>query len=177
MGLVWYVAYGSNMVAERLQCYLAGGTPPGAVRTYLGGRDPSPPRDSRPVTVAHHLFFAGASRVWGGGGVAFVEPRAARAARTPAVAHLLTLEQLADLVAQENGGEAPGPAIDALPAEGHRHELAVARYDLLVGVAPIDGVPAALLTTSLPPPVNPPSPAYEEMLRRGRRRWHGGPGA
>ena len=41
---VWYVAYGSNMSAARFGCYISGGRPPGARRTYLGCRDQSPPR-------------------------------------------------------------------------------------------------------------------------------------
>ena len=36
---VWYVAYGSNLRAARFGCYLAGGRPDGACRTYDGCRD------------------------------------------------------------------------------------------------------------------------------------------
>jgi hypothetical protein len=177
VSVVWYVAYGSNMVPERLGCYLAGGTPPGATRRYLGARDPSPPRRSLPVTVPHRILFAGVSRVWGGGGVAFVEARATPGTATPAVAHLLTIEQLADLVEQENGGEAPGPQLGHLPGAGERHELTFARYDLLVGLEPIEGLPAVLLTSSRPPLRNDPSPAYAEMLRLGRELFSSGTGA
>ena len=171
MASVWYVAYGSNMVPERLACYLAGGTPPGARRTYLGARDATPPRESRPLVIPHRVFFAGVSRVWGGGGVAFAEPRATHGTRTPAAAYLLEHSQLEDLVEQENGGESPGPEIARLPSDGQRHELAFARYDLLIGLAPIDGAPAVLHTTSLPPPENPPSGDYERMLAQGRGHW------
>lgn len=48
-GLVWYAAYGSNLAAVRLRCYLAGGRPPGGARTYPGARDPSPPRRDIPI--------------------------------------------------------------------------------------------------------------------------------
>ena len=53
--LVWYVAYGSNLSRARLQEYLD------------RGPDPSPPRDDRPLTIGHPLFFAGRSKVWTGG--------------------------------------------------------------------------------------------------------------
>ncbi len=178
--LVWYVAYGSNMVPHRLACYLGGGRPEGSDRTYLGTRDPRPPRESRAVSVPHRLFFAGVSRVWGGGGVAFIEQEAGierpggRQVATPAVAHLISVEQLSDLVAQENGGEAPGDLISDLPECGRSVVVADGRYDVLVGLEPIDGRPAVALTAGSPPSPNPPSPAYGAMVRRGRRTWWGG---
>ena len=88
--LVWYVAYGSNLGAARLQRYLD------------RGPDPTPPRADRSLTIGHPLFFAGESTVWGGGR-AYVdhEPDAGRA--TLARAWLLTSEQWADLHRQESG--------------------------------------------------------------------------
>lgn len=32
--LVWYAAYGSNLAAARFRCYVVGGRPAGAARTY-----------------------------------------------------------------------------------------------------------------------------------------------
>lgn len=160
---VWYVAYGSNKVPARFHTYLRGGRPAGSRRTYLGARNPELPERCEAIRIPHRLFFAGESPVWGGG-VAFVDPRADPVHSTPAVAWLVTTEQLCDLVAQENGGEAPGPAIPGLPRSGERIVVAAGRYDMLVGLEPIDGIAAATLTSSDPPPPNEPSPTYLALV-------------
>ena len=95
---VWYVAYGSNMSAARFGCYISGGRPRGARRTYLGCRDRSPPLRDVGIRLAGGLTFAGESRVWGGG-IAFYNPDAD--GRVAARAYLLTFGQLSDVVAQE----------------------------------------------------------------------------
>lgn len=95
---VWYVAYGSNMSAARFGCYISGGRPRGARRTYLGCRDPSPPRRHIGIHLAGGLTFAGESRVWGGG-MAFYHPHLD--GELAARAYLLTFGQLSDVVAQE----------------------------------------------------------------------------
>ena len=96
--LVWYVAYGSNMRAARFGCYISGGRPRGARRTYLGCRDQSPPRLNVGIHLAGGLTFAGRSSVWGGG-MAFYDPHAD--GEMAARAYLLTSGQLSDVVAQE----------------------------------------------------------------------------
>jgi hypothetical protein len=174
--LVWYVAFGSNMDPDRLSCYLEGGRPEGARREYRGARDPSPPRAAEPVRIPHHLRFCGRSSVWGGG-VAFVEPVADPAAATPAVAWLITTEQLSDLVAQENAGNAPGPALGHLPGPGRSSVLATGWYDTLVGVEPphrgAGASGAVVLTATELPAAHLPSVGYLDLLRAGRRRWFG----
>jgi hypothetical protein len=95
---VWYVAYGSNMSAARFGCYISGGRPRGARRTYLGCRDQSPPRRDIGIHLAGGLTFAGESKVWGGG-MAFYHPHAD--GELAARAYLLTFGQLSDVVAQE----------------------------------------------------------------------------
>lgn len=171
--LVWYVAFGSNMDPDRLSCYLAGGRPVGASRTYAGARDPSPPRDGVPTTIPHRLVFGGMSSVWGGG-VAFVEIDEDDSVATPAVAWLLTIEQLADLIAQENGLEPPGEVPAELPDHGQKGRVSGGRYDMLVGLGEIDGHRAVVLTCGEPPPPNAPTEDYLATIRRGRERWHPG---
>jgi len=68
---VWYASYCSNLKSARLLSYITGGQPPGSVSTNPGCHDPSPPLDVRPITLPYELYFAGHSRTWGGGGVAF----------------------------------------------------------------------------------------------------------
>lgn len=126
------------------------------------------------MRIPHQLVFGGVSEVWGGG-VAFVEAHRSPGSDTPCLAHLITIEQLADLAAQECGAEAPGPAVPVLPGPGERLTLGLGRYDLLVGADPLDGVAAVILTSSAIPPANEPSLAYAELIREGRARHHGPP--
>lgn len=65
---VWYASYGSNMHMDRLATYIAGGTPPGAARTYPGCRDHRAPERSIAVELEGRLYFATESPVWTGAG-------------------------------------------------------------------------------------------------------------
>jgi hypothetical protein len=111
--------------------------------------------------------FAGVSEVWGGG-VAFVDPQRSPEAETPGLAHLMTVEQLADLAIQECGGEAPGEDISMLPGPGQCLRVGSGRYDLLLGADHLGGVAAVILTSSDIPPQNEPSPTYLQLIREGR---------
>ncbi|KAB8163805.1 histone deacetylase [Streptomyces sp. 3MP-14] len=174
--LVWYAAYGSNMWPERLGCYLRGGRPPGSLREYPGCRDPSPPARSAPVTVPGALYFATESAVWTGGR-AFLDPDAG--GETPAVAHLLTVEQFADIAAQEMG-RAGGGDLDPLALLGasDRARLGPGRYETLVRLGASAGVPVLTLTAPWgvdTHPGNAPAAAYLRMLGRGLMAGHGWP--
>ena len=72
--MLWYVAYGSNLHAARLDWYLRGGRPPGGLRTYPGCRDCRPPRRTVPALIPGGVYFAGESRAWTGG-MAFYDPQ------------------------------------------------------------------------------------------------------
>jgi hypothetical protein len=141
--LVWYVAYGSNMHAARFACYLSGGRPRDARRTYLGCRDRSPPRRDIGVHLPGGLVFAGESMVWGGG-IAFYDPvaRGELAAR----AYLVTFGQLSDVIAQEarrpvGGDLVLGDGADRWPVGGSHV------YETLLYVADSDGLPMFTITS------------------------------
>ena len=110
---IWYVAYGSNLAAARLACYLEGGCPPGGSRVNPGARDRTLPTRSEPVDLPGTTYFAGRSPQWGGG-VAFYDPD--EPGRTAARAFLVTAGQLADIAAQE---------MYRLPADGDPLEQVV----------------------------------------------------
>lgn len=162
--LVWYVSYGSNMNAARLNCYLAGGTPPGAQRANPGCRDPRPPRRVISCELAGGVYFATWSPVWGGGR-AFFDPELP--GTVPARAYLITPEQFADIAAQEMYRD-PGEDLDlAEVLASGRVELGPGRYETLLHVGNREGHP--LLTFTAPwhasdVPHIPPSPAYLRML-------------
>lgn len=175
--LLWYVSYGSNANAERLAFYLRGGRPPGAMVTYPGARDATPPRATDGVMLPGRIRFAARSRVWGGS-MAFYDhdtpgPAAARA-------YLITAAQFVDIAAQEMH-RAPSPAdplgevvAAGVPAEG----IAVGpgHYETLLRVGERDGLPMLTFTApaggrALEPGL--PTPTYLGMLTEGLAQGHG----
>ena len=104
--LVWYAAYGSNLWPERFACYLTGGTAPGSTTASPGARNPAPARATEASKCDHERFYAGESRRWHGGGVAFLATDPGDH-NTPLRLYLITTEQFEDVFAQENGLDAP----------------------------------------------------------------------
>jgi hypothetical protein len=171
--LVWYVSYGSNMCANRLMCYLAGGTPPGARRIYLGCRDHRAPRRAAPCELAGGVYFATESAVWGGGR-AFYDPDLPGTA--PARAYLITSGQFTDIAAQEMY-RAPGEDVDLESVlSAGRVELGSGRYETVLHVGDFDGHPLLTFTAAWHAndvPWTVPSAPYLRMLAAGLREAHG----
>ncbi|MGK5445695.1 histone deacetylase [Micromonospora sp. URMC 105] len=174
MDLLWYVAYGSNMHATRLGWYLAGGRPPGGLRSYPGCRDCRPPRRTAGVLVPGGVYFAGESRTWTGG-MAFYDPELPGTAA--ARGYLLTAGQFADIAAQEMH-RPPDADLDliAVAADAGRATLGPGRYETLLRVGVRDGV--SMLTFTAPWRAaevqwTPPAPVYLRMIAGGVREAHG----
>lgn len=174
---VWYVSYGSNMSSARFACYIGGGRPPGGSRANPGARDRTPPRRSVPVDLPGTVYFAGESPQWGGG-VAFYDH--ARPGATAARGYLLTRGQFADVAAQEMYREPreddPLEALLGEPLPQGRHELGPGRYETLLEVGRLDGLP--LLTFTSPHGIEGvehtrPSAAYLEVVAAGLRESRG----
>ena len=179
MSHVWYVSYGSNMSAARLTCYLEGGRPPGGVRHNPGARDRTPPVRSVPVDLPGTTYFAGESPQWGGG-VAFYDHDTP--GFTAARGYLVTAGQLADIAAQEMyrvpaaGDPVEQVLLDPRRAASAPHRLGPGRYETLVEVGRIDGLP--MLTFTAPHGAHEvghtrPAPAYLEVLATGLRESRG----
>lgn len=175
-GLVWYASYGSNLSFVRFSAYLQGGVAPGSTRVHVGARDPSPPLAVAPHVLAHRRFYAGVSRTWGGGGVAFVDPEPSATAATPARRYLVTVEQFHDVLAQESGRPV-GAEIDLGPLEpGTTRILGPGAYDRLLVTGLVDDVPVVTFTTPADPATldpNPPSEAYLATIVAGLVEAHG----
>ncbi|WP_399087615.1 histone deacetylase [Streptomyces sp. BBFR2] len=140
---VWYASYGSNTALERLACYVGGGRPAGAARTYPGCRDRRMPRESAAVELAGEMYLATRSAVWGGG-CAFYDPGAE--GRVLARAHLVTAGQFADIAAQEMLRE-PGADLDLTEVLTRgRAVLGEGRYETLVCAGWLDGAPVLTFT-------------------------------
>jgi hypothetical protein len=169
---VWYASYGSNLARDRFLCYLGGGRPPGATRTYPGARNPSPPAGDQALTLPGEMFFAWDSPTWGGG-IAFYDATAP--GTTLARAYLVTEQQFADVAAQEMHRE-PGEDLDlGTVLSRARHDLGPGRYESLHLVGELDGLP--VLTFTAPDPAalqhKPPTRPYLEMIARGLSETHG----
>ena len=168
---VWYAAYGSNLELARLMLYLEGGTHPLTGRVTPGCRDHTPPRANRPAELDVDVVFARHSRGWEGG-IAFLD--ADRPGKALVRLWLITAEQFADIVAQEN--VAPTGTVDTsvVADVGPTRPLATAIdagwYGRVRWCGTADGVPILTCTAdwdlSLEAP-NPPTPAYLATMARG----------
>lgn len=161
--LVWYVAYGSNLRAARFGCYLAGGRPRGAQRTYAGCRDRSAPRHDVGVLLPGGLSFSGRSRVWGGG-IAFYDPAAD--GQLAARAYLVTFGQFSDVVAQEaRQPVGSNLALDGGP--GRRWPAPSGIYETVLHVDDLDGLPMLSITSMQALEPAPPSAPYLRAILDG----------
>ena len=170
---VWYVSYGSNLSRARFAAYLTGARAPGSAVVEAGSRDRRPPADARAVTLPHQLSFGrGGGRRWGPGGVAFVDPTVG-SGHAYGLAHLVTADQFADVLAQENGWSAPASIVP--PSAGESVTIGVRGwYRSVVGLDPIDGRPAVTFTHPVHEPGSDPVPeAYARVIADGLRAEHG----
>ncbi len=160
---VWYVAYASNLSAGRLRCYLQGGRPPGARRTYEGCRDPSPPTRDISLTLPGSLVFAGQSSVWGGA-MAFYD--ASTEGEIAGRRYQISFGQLSDLVSQEAHqpvGEDLRPGKDA----GSPWPTPSSVYEALLHLGDRDGHPMFCLTSQQARDPAPPSAPYLRTILVG----------
>ncbi|MDA3041259.1 MAG: hypothetical protein O3C27_17370 [Actinomycetota bacterium] len=173
--LVWYAAYGSNLCRNRFVRYLEGGLVPnsdGVVQT--GARDPAPPLTDRPYEIDRLLYFAGASKTWGNGGVAYLD--ADKRPGEPALGRLwlITGQQFEDVYRQENRlppewSDAGGLEPSWRPLLGDGSAMPTDRpYGRLLLLDQVDDTPVITFTglrRHLEP--NPPHQSYLAIIARG----------
>ena len=164
---VWYAAYGSNLSRARFDVYLKGGRPRGTTHLYPGCRDTSDPVDVVACDIRAELAFGGTSQTWGGG-VAFLSPGDDV---TKARLYLVTLEQVADVVAQENWLD-PGSVTLDEPVTDEMVVLEGQMYGTVFPLAARDGVPVLALTQTGDVSPAPPSAAYLAHIGDGLRDAH-----
>lgn len=104
---VWYAGYGSNLLPQRLLCYLEGGQVEGMTVANPGARNRLPFSDHEVGMVPGRLRFAGSFTSWesrdGGAGAAMLQLRPGGPPDVHAVAYRITVEQLVDVLLQECG--------------------------------------------------------------------------
>jgi hypothetical protein len=173
--LIWYASYGSNLSADRFACYLAGGRPSGATRTYVGARDNAPPLDAVALEISYQLYFAGESRVWGGS-PAFLDTNPVDGVVGLARAYLIGWDQFEDVVAQENGRSSASIEVDDQDlVPGFSRAIGSGRYENLLCTERLDDMPVVTFTapwsmTEVIP--GAPSAGYLAMLIAGLREAH-----
>jgi hypothetical protein len=176
---VWYASYGSNLARERFLCYLRGGRPEGATRTYPGARDRSDPQGDEPLVLPGTVVFGWRSPTWGGG-IAFYDadrrdPPDRGRAEVYARAYLLTEGQFADVAAQEMH-RPPGEDLDLTHVlERARHSYGPGRYETLHLVGQLRGDPVLTFTATDPSTLerHPPAAAYLALMAQGLVESHG----
>ncbi|KUN10603.1 histone deacetylase [Streptomyces yokosukanensis] len=155
------------MHLDRIACYIRGGRPPAAARSYPGCRNRAMPARSIPVELTGAMYFATESPVWGGGR-AFYDPRAE--GRVMARAHLVTAEQFSDIAVQEMYRD-PGKLLDLEEVlSSGRAVLGEGRYETLVCAGQLDGLPVVTFTAPWAMDDVPwvaPSRAYVRFLATG----------
>ncbi len=175
--LVWYTSYGSNCSRERFLVYLRGGVIPGTDRRQQGARDARDPRADAAAEFESAVCFSGRSLAWGGA-PAFLEHRPATGAdRALGRRYLITEEQFSDVVAQESGLPIEPRVLPDLRsiAPGERLSIGDARYETLVALEPVDGIPCISFTSPDPPEERTPaapSATYLGTIVRGLREVH-----
>ena len=100
--LVWYVAYGSNILRSRFLCYIKGGRAKGCKKEDSGCRNKAEPIKDKPIIIPYELYFAKEGTIWGEGAASFIKPKKSKTESTYARQYLITLEQFKDIVKQEN---------------------------------------------------------------------------
>lgn len=166
---VWYVAYGSNLNAARFACYLAGGRPDGAGRSYAGCRDRAPARDSAAARIPGRLRFGGVSAVWGGA-LAFLDADAPGEAWGRA--YLVTFGQFRDVAAQEARLSA-GHALALAPDVRRWPDALPGAYETVLEVGELGGHPMLTFTSLRPGPPAAPGAAYLRTILTGLTETYG----
>jgi len=169
---IWYACYGSNIREERFMCYINGGTPPGALRNFVGCSDKSKPKDSKPFSIDHEMYFAKESPTWSGGGISFLKPERDKTIQTLGRTYLINSSQFIDLVRQELKFEGE-IVIDfkELFEKGSYNCMTDGRYGLLLYLGEIEGKPVVSFTSEvyLGNEINPPHEAYLSTIIKGLR--------
>lgn len=152
---VWYVSYGSNMLRERLMCYIEGGSFKGSTERDEC-KDTTPPVAVKNFELPHGMYFGNRSSSWQGGGVSFLDMD--NAGKALGVAYLMTRDQFDHVAAQENGGKSP-------------HE-SNGWYTDVIDLGEMDGFEVKTLTNRDPRPYNRPCQDYLDTVARGiKQNW------
>jgi len=176
-GPVLYAAYGSNLLRDRLMCYIEGGRPEGADCTFPGCTDRTPPPGYRPVRIPHDLLFTGDNEIWGG-----AEWRSSRRSgglgpspRPDVPRHLRAVRPGRQAGERGRPGRRPHRRDpDTAAVHGTSSIVGAGWYDLLVHLGDAEGHPVLTFTSRGREEVrpNPPGERYLRTIVRGLIETH-----
>lgn len=173
---VWYASYGSNMLEERFLCYIEGGTPKGALRTYSGCSNKALPTENKPVEIPAEMYFARSSKTWHQGGICFLNPDPKKRTKTLGRMYLIDPDQFTDVVKQESRYEGE-LIIDFEKAIKDGFLIVPIRswYGRLLFLGFEEGHPVFTFTNEafLEAEFNPPHDSYLNMIRSGLMETYG----
>lgn len=172
---VWYATFGSGLWKEHFLHSIIGDKPGETLRHNTGCTDKSAPIKDSFMSLPYKLFFAGRCQLHDDGGHAFIDYRKDESAHTVARAYLITRQQFAEIVAQENlRTSATKLPYEAAIKRGHASiHKGTGDYDELLYCGTKDGYPVFSITTPNPDvPYAAPSTAYTEMLCNGLSDVH-----
>lgn len=153
---VWYVSYGSNMLYERLLCYIEGGAFEDGCSYNDPCEDTSAPVEVRTLEIPYDMYFGNYSGSWNGCGVSFLDTT--QKGKALGVAYLITRKQFEHVAAQENGGRFP---------DGYGFW-----YENIKTFGEMDGFDLVTITNDDLRPYNEPCKEYVNTLARGiRENW------
>jgi len=172
---IWYACYGSNLMEDRFLCYIAGGTPKGAKRTYKGCLDKTLPKAKQTFLINHKLYFAKSAKTWSDGAAAFIHPTEDKSAQSFGGIYSISKSQFIDLVKQEIDTE------DALEIDlkkviknGYLDLQSDAWYNRILFLGYREEMPVFSFTNSnyLKTEINTPHPDYLEKIIAGLRETY-----
>ncbi|MFZ6052486.1 hypothetical protein [Halocola ammonii] len=173
---VWYASYGSNILESRFRCYIAGGKPEGATRTYKGCRDKTLPEDKEQIIISSEVYFARSAKTWNGGGVAFIKNNFDEHHQTLGRMYLISQEQFEDVVRQEIGTEEPLEIdFDLVSEMGNLVVKPDSWYGNIIFLGKSRGHPIFTFTsdTDLLDQLNMPNQHYLRTISKGLREAYG----
>jgi hypothetical protein len=156
-------------------CYIKGGKPAGATKTYKGCDDKTPPLAQKAMKIQHELYFAKSASVWSGGGVCFIHPDKSEKEETLGKMYLITRQQFLDVVQQENSAE-DSIEIDFQKAR-HEKSLLVSEnswYGKLLFLGEKEDAPILTFTNEnfLAKEINAPNHHYLATIMKGLIETH-----
>ena len=198
---IWYACYGSNLRAERFNCYIVGGKPAGSVGMESAGSiDKTPPTSTTTFKTDWQLYFAKEFVGWGGKGVAFLKPGETDACSTTAQdsnkpgalcrLYKISFEQFVDVVLQENGGRSShsqlrasvkNEVVQAMQSIGTKGTTVLRQgvldgswYRRMVRLGTHEDLPVLTFTSDEQLSFVPPGEAYLRTIALGLlESWHG----
>ena len=201
MEQVWYACYGSNLKAERFNCYIVGGKPKGSIGMESSGSiEKTPPSSTATFVTDWQLFFAKEFVGWGGKGIAFLQPGSTDdhsptsqdAIESGALCRLykISFEQFVDVVLQENGGRSTdtqlrqsvkNEVLHAMQSIGTKGTTVLREgvlegswYRRLVSLGTHEDLPVLTFTSDEQLTFVPPAKPYLQTIATGlMESWHG----